>query len=253
MLPLSGAGGCACCGDAVDASGEAALCRACRLAQPPFERAVAYGLYRGRLKDAIHALKYERLYPAARRLGQMLAAAIAPLAAEAPEGMLVIPVPLHKRKQAQRGFNQARALAVEALACLRKSHREWRLTLTAGALMRIRATESQAGLTPRQRRLNVRAAFAVPERSAVAEKNVLVIDDIMTTGATARAAALALKRSGAAGVWVATLARARREGYAVYEAVNRDTVNGTNFETGLTAFSQVEHVGAQETSSGQFS
>ena len=76
--------------------------------------------------------------------------------------------------------------------------------------MRLRATESQAGLTPRQRRLNVRGAFSVADPAAVTMKHVLVIDDIFTTGATARAAAQALLRAGAASVWVATLARARR-------------------------------------------
>jgi hypoxanthine phosphoribosyltransferase len=75
--------------------------------------------------------------------------------------------------------------------------------------MRLRATESQAGLTFRQRRLNVRAAFSVSDPAAVTGKHVLVIDDIFTTGATARAAAQALARAGAASVWVATLARAR--------------------------------------------
>ncbi len=176
----------------------------------------------------------------------MLAAAIAPLASEAPEGLVVVPVPLHKRKQAQRGFNQARALAVQAVACLRRSHPQWRLTLAAGTLVRIRATESQAGLTPRQRRLNVRAAFRVPDSASVAEKNVLLIDDIMTTGATARAAALVLQGAGAASVWVATLARARREGYAAYDAVERDAVNGTNFHSGRAAFGQVGRFAAPE-------
>jgi ComF family protein len=219
MLALNSARGCARCGDTVDAAAETAaaegaLCRACRLAPPPFARAVAYGLYRGRLKDAIHALKYERLHPAARGLGRMLAAAIAPLASEAPDGLVVVPVPLHRSKHAQRGFNQARALAREAVASLRKSHPEWPLTLEADVLQRVRATESQAGLTPRQRRLNVRAAFRLLSTSGIAEKNVLVIDDIMTTGATARAAALAIRRAGGAKVWVATLARARREGFA---------------------------------------
>jgi hypoxanthine phosphoribosyltransferase len=76
--------------------------------------------------------------------------------------------------------------------------------------MRLRATESQAGLTPRQRRLNVRGAFVVSDPQAVTLKHILVIDDIFTTGATARAAALALEQAGAASVWVATLARARR-------------------------------------------
>ena len=124
--------------------------------------------------------------------------------------MLVIPVPLHRSKYAQRGFNQARSLAAHALGFLRKTHPEWRLTLAPSTLMRLRATESQAGLTFRQRRLNVRGAFTVSDPSAVVSKHILVIDDIFTTGATARAAAQALVRAGAASVWVATLARARR-------------------------------------------
>jgi len=177
---------------------------------PPFVRAVAFGLYQDRMKAAIHALKYDRLQPAAHGLGRMLACAIAQLAAEAPAEMLVVPVPLHRLKHAERGFNQARLLAAYALEALRKSHPEWRLTLASSTLMRLRATENQAGLTPRQRRLNVRAAFSVSDPAAVDSKHILLIDDILTTGATARAAALALVRAGAASVWVATLARARR-------------------------------------------
>lgn len=186
------------------------LCRACRLAPPPFVRAVAYGLYHERMKAAIHALKYDRLHPAARGLGRMLAQAIAQFAGEAPAEMLVVPIPLHRLKHAQRGFNQARALAVEALRSLKRSHPQWKLTLASRTLMRLKATESQAGLTPRQRRLNLRGAFTVSDPAAVTMRHVLVIDDIFTTGATARAAAQALQRAGAASVWVATLARARR-------------------------------------------
>ena len=186
------------------------FCRTCRLAAPPFVRAVAYGLYQDRMKAAIHALKYEKLHPAARGLGKLLAHAIAQLAGEAPVEMLVIPVPLHRSKFADRGFNQARALAEQALAFLRKSHPQWRLVLAPGTLMRLRATESQAGLTIRERRLNVRGAFSVSDPAAVAAKHILLIDDILTTGATARAAAQALVRAGAATVRVATLARARR-------------------------------------------
>jgi len=180
------------------------------MAPPPFVRAVAYGPYQGRLREAIHALKFDRLHPAAEGLGRMLAEAIVQIAAEAPAEMLVVPVPLHRTKYSQRGFNQARSLAAEALKCLKKSHPEWRLTLAPSTLMRLSATESQAGLTPRMRRMNVRGAFSVSDPSAVASKYVLVIDDILTTGATARAAALVLQRAGAASVWVATLARARR-------------------------------------------
>lgn len=162
------------------------------------------------MREAIHALKYDHLHPAARILGRMLAEAIAQLAGEAPSEMLVVPVPLHRSKHSLRGFNQSRLLAVEALKSLRKSHPQWRLTLASSTLMRLRSTESQAGLTPRQRRLNVRSAFSVADASQVKQKNILVIDDILTTGATARAAAQALVRAGAASVWVATLARAQR-------------------------------------------
>ena len=215
-FPALSAPCCARCGDALDAPPlESAppgsgFCRVCRLAPPPFVRAVAYGIYEGRLKAAIHALKYDGLLPVAGRLGEMLAHAIAPLAADAPDGLLVVPVPLHRSKRAERGFNQARALARHALDSLAKSHPSWRLTLAPNTLMRHRATQSQAGLTPRQRRLNLRGAFQVADAAAVRGKQVLVIDDIFTTGATARAASQALLRAGAESVWVATLARAQR-------------------------------------------
>jgi ComF family protein len=163
------------------------------------------------MKAAIHALKYERLHPSARGMGRMLAYAIAQLASDAPAQMLVIPVPLHRSRIADRGFNQARALAEYALQSLRKSHPHWQLTLATSTLLRHRATESQAGLTSRERRLNVRGAFKVSDPAAVKSKHLLLIDDILTTGATARSAAQTLLRAGAASVWVATLARARRE------------------------------------------
>jgi ComF family protein len=215
-IPVQSGPCCARCGDppiapALESGLPAAvLCRACRLAPPPFARAVAYGPYEGRMKEAIHALKYDRLLPAARGLGRMLAEAIAKLEGEAPREMLVVPVPLHRTKFAQRGFNQARSLALYALESLRKTHPEWRLTLAASTLMRLRATESQFGLTPRQRRINLRGAFTVSDAALVADKHILVIDDILTTGATARAAGKALMEAGAASVWVATLARAGR-------------------------------------------
>lgn len=162
------------------------------------------------MQQAIHALKYDRLQTAARPLGRMLAAAIAQLAGEAPAALLVVPIPLHRSRYAQRGFNQARSLAGHALAVLGATHPQWQLELAPRTLMRLRATESQAGLTPRQRRLNLRGAFSVSDAAAVRGKHVLLIDDILTTGATARAAARALAGAGAESVWVATLARARR-------------------------------------------
>lgn len=162
------------------------------------------------MREAIHALKYDRLHPAAKALGGMLAETIAQLAGEAPPEMLVVPVPLHRSKYAQRGFNQSRSLATEALTFLRRSHPQWKLTLAPSTLMRLRATETQAGLTPRQRRLNVRGAFSVSNPALVTARHVLLVDDILTTGATARAAAQTMIKAGAASVWVATLARAQR-------------------------------------------
>ena len=162
------------------------------------------------MRDAIHALKYQCLMPAAQRLGDMLAQAVGQLATEAPGEIMVVPVPLHRSKFSRRGFNQARLLASHALAELRRTHPHWRLTLASTTVVRQRATESQAGLTPRQRRLNVRGAFMVPDPQAVTGRNVLVVDDILTTGATARSVAQVLLRAGAANVWIATLARARQ-------------------------------------------
>ena len=215
-FPFETSSACARCGDTLDVPifdanlASASLCRACRLAPPDYVRAVSYGLYQDRMKAAIHALKYDRLHPAARELGRMLAQAIAQLAGEAPAEMLVIPIPLHRAKYAQRGFNQARALAEYALGFLRKSHPHWELTLANSALMRHRSTDSQAGLTLHGRRMNVRGAFTVSDPSAIDSKDILLIDDIFTTGATMRAAAQVLLRAGAGSVWVATLARARR-------------------------------------------
>lgn len=207
---------CACCGDSLvgSDSGSGAeskdLCRACRLAPPPFRRAIAYGLYDGRLRDLVHALKYQGLRPIAHELGGRLAQAIRQLGQDAPREMLVVAVPLHRAKYAERGFNQARLLAAGAVKALHAVDLDWKLTFSPRALVRVRATSSQAGLTPRQRRINLRRAFAVPDPAEVAGRHVLIVDDILTTGATARAVARALVDAGAASVWVATLARARR-------------------------------------------
>jgi ComF family protein len=165
----------------------------------------------------------------------MLAQAIAKLDGEAPAELLVVPVPLHRRKKKERGFNQARALAEVAIAALGETHPDWKLTLETRALIRVRLTESQAGLSVRQRRMNMRAAFDVVDPEAVRERDVLLVDDILTTGATARSAARALKRAGAKSVWVATLARAGRafpDRAGSFKAVsvrgNSDAPDGTN-------------------------
>jgi ComF family protein len=119
---------------------------------------------------------------------------------------LIVPMPLHWRKRWQRGFNQAELLAGEIS---RRTN-----TPLRNALRRVRATQSQAGLTSAKRRENVSGAFQASRRAknraALEGGRVLLIDDVMTTGATAAACARALKRGGARQVTLLTLARADR-------------------------------------------
>ncbi len=187
-----------------------ALCRPCRVSPPDFEKAVAHGVYRGTLRSLLHLLKYNGLEPLAQPLGRRLAEQILEIPG-LPANLVVVPVPLYRGKRRERGFNQAECLARAAMADLRRHRPTLHLQLEAGLLERQRATESQAGLSPHQRRANVRGAFFVPRPEQVSGRDILLIDDIYTTGATARACSTALRRAGAARVWVATVARAQKE------------------------------------------
>lgn len=177
----------------------------CRRAAPPFQRAVAYGAYDGTVRDLIHLLKYQRIPSVAPLLGRLLTEALAgvPL----PESLLVVPVPLFKRKLRERGFNQAEEIA---RAFVRRCALAG-IQLEASALVRVKETASQTGLTRHQRRANLRGAFAVAKPQRIAGKSVLVVDDVMTTGTTASECARVLLRAGAKRVFVATVARATRE------------------------------------------
>ncbi len=219
LRPLQGSY-CAICGEVrrlpaylagEEAEREDPRCLLCRRVEPPFERAVAYGSYDGGLRDLIHLLKFQQVRPAAAVLGRMLAETVAKLEPAMPVGRIaVVPVPLHTRKQAQRGFNQAEIVARAALNVL---SRPKRFDLCTGILVRHRQTESQIGLTSHQRRENMRGAFAVSfavsttDPSRILDRDILLIDDVLTTGTTASECARVLLRAGAARVWVATVAR----------------------------------------------
>ncbi|SPF31597.1 Phosphoribosyltransferase (fragment) [Candidatus Sulfotelmatobacter kueseliae] len=178
-------------------------CPVCRRVERPFGRAVAYGSYDGGLRELIHLLKYNGVRPAGNVLGRMLAEAIAGLPPEFEQGkILVIPVPLYRGKRRQRGFNQAELIARAAL-----KYQAGRLDLVTGILERTRDTHSQIGLTSHQRRENLRGAFAVARAAEVTGREVLLVDDVYTTGTTAAECAGVLRRAGAAQVWVATVAR----------------------------------------------
>jgi ComF family protein len=193
------------------------LCQPCRLAPPAFIRAIAYGGYHGELRSLVHLLKYKGMKPVARRLGLLLADSLEVFAGAATS-MLVIPVPMHTAKERLRGFNHAELLARAAMVEMRRRHPQWGLHLETGLLKRVRITVSQAGLTTHQRRQNLRGAFFAPHPERLAGRDVLLIDDIYTTGATARACSRVLRNAGARSVRVATVARAQREGVAFWEA-----------------------------------
>ena len=195
-------------------------CRPCTLVPPAFDRAVAFGVYEGTLRSLIHLLKYDRVEPVAHGLAAPLINLVAQLCSTAEGEVLVIPVPLHRSKTRERGFNQSELIARALVSALRDSAPAMRLTVATGMLQRKRATESQSTLTTVQRRRNLRGAFFVSTNNAagLAGREVLLIDDIYTTGATARACSQALKQAGAARVWVATIARAQREGVARWDA-----------------------------------
>ncbi len=179
-------------------------CPVCRRIDRPFERAVAYGSYDGGLRELIHLLKYRGVRPAASVLGRMLSDAVASLELESSQNpVVVIPVPLFKRKGRQRGFNQAELIARAAL----KSLAPHRFQLATDLLIRTRATDSQIGLTSNQRRENLRGAFAVSRAQEIKGREVLLVDDVYTTGTTASECARVLRRAGASKVWVATAAR----------------------------------------------
>jgi ComF family protein len=196
------------------------------MAPPEFERAVAYAVYEDELREMIHLLKYERMRTVARPLGGMLARAIEMLEVEAgfasscasDKEMLVVAVPLFPSKERERGYNQAVLLADAALAELKRSRPKWRLRAAHGVIRRVKDTRSQFELTPKGRRRNLQGAFAIRDGSALAGRKVLLVDDIYTTGATARACSRVLRQAGAGKVWVATVSRAQPEMVASWDA-----------------------------------
>jgi ComF family protein len=165
---------------------EQGVCAACRAGLRGFDHAASFGNYEGSLRSLIHLFKYSGMKPLARPLAAYLERAL-PID-EAFDA--VVPVPLNWRKQWDRGFNQA-----ELLARHLAKHRG---IPVLNALRRKRATATQAGLASAGRRRNVAGAFVVRASPRVgrklAGKKILLIDDVMTTGATASACASALKR-----------------------------------------------------------
>jgi ComF family protein len=162
----------------------------------------AWGVYGGALKQAIAALKYNNHPQLARPLGQYLARAWLTLAANPPKQLIVVPIPMHPHKQKQRGYNQADLLA--------KAFCEFTgLPLRNQGLARTRTTQAQFTLSRDQREQNLKGAFELGRhfRQSRPVDAVLLLDDIYTSGATARSASETLRKSHIQVYGIAALAK----------------------------------------------
>jgi ComF family protein len=164
--------------------------------QPAFDRAYAPFIHQGAIRHLITCLKFSDHYKNARLLGQLLAEQLEQSTA-LPD--LILPVPLHKARYRSRGFNQAIEIA-RVVGC------ELQIPLDLTSCIRHRDTPHQTQLSAKKRRSNVKSAFSLIK--PIEARHIAILDDVMTTGATAHELAILLKKSGVDKVDVWVCARA---------------------------------------------
>ena len=174
------------------------LCRSCRSKPLQIDGIRAVGYLEGGLRTAIHRFKYSNLRPLAAPLAKL---AMEYLNHHRPPVQALVPVPLHAGRLRERGYNQAALLA-------RQMGDATGLPVVDGALLRVKSTVPQVGLSADRRRHNVEGAFQCGG-AGLKGKSVLLVDDVCTTGATLEACSIALRHAGAERVWALVLARER--------------------------------------------
>ena len=193
---------CACCGTPFDIDrGVKALCGSCLETRPRYFAARAAMAYGGAARKVLLGFKHGDRQHLVRVMAPQLVRAGADWLG--PQSLLV-PVPLHRWRLWKRGFNQAALLASAA-------GRRSKTSVAVDALIRVRATTSSKGLGRRRRAVNVRGAFRVRRPESIKGRDIVLVDDVLTTGATAEACTRMLLRAGAKSVRVLTWARVVRE------------------------------------------
>ncbi|MGN0846952.1 MAG: ComF family protein [Kiritimatiellia bacterium] len=202
VLPFHEAGGaCRVCGALVIAdTRHDFICEACRSKPPAYEFARSAMIYEEPVNELVQDFKFRRATWLCEDLADLLEGAVR-AKLDAPAIDVVVPIPLHPNRARERGFNQS-ALLARSLAKRLNRRADCR------SLARVIDTEHQARLPVEKRRLNLKDAFAVPDPRWIRGRTVLLVDDVMTTGATLSHGARALLKAGAAHVWCATVARA---------------------------------------------
>ncbi len=183
-----------------DTEGGDHLCGECLVTRRPYAVARAVGLYDETFLKAIHLFKYRGRIGIGKVLGKMMADFAGGIW-DMNVFSVIIPVPLHRKRLRERGFNQAVILA-------RQIAKHFALPLDFMTLKRAVSTAPQVGLGREDRSVNVRGAFAVRKPERVAGKTVLLVDDVSTTGSTLTECARTLLKAGADSVAVLTLAKA---------------------------------------------
>lgn len=180
-------------------AGDDHLCEKCILDRPHFDEMRAPYFYEGPIMEAVHRIKYSGRSDIINSLVPVLVKFTRNWLSDTNK-MLIIPVPLHKKKLRQRGYNQSVLIA-------RKIHRQLGAELDYLSLKRIRYTKTQTGLNVRERQRNVKGAFEVCDESIISGRDVILVDDVATTGSTMNECAKELKNAGCGKVFGLVLAR----------------------------------------------